>query len=232
MENNQLWFLEDIDVTEVFCPLKLPKAMEEHKKSTYKKGDYIYFNNDGIKKYIYFIDSGKVLIGKNNKDGKEMTKAILERGEVFGELSLIGESVGEGDFAQALENTTVCATDADEMKSLMRERSTLQMYFLKLIGNRLLKTEQRLESMIFKDSKTRVIDYIIEMLNQKGRRVGYEYVIRELPTHQQIANYTATSRQTVTTLLNDLRAKGLITFDRKRMLIRDLDQLKSELATV
>jgi CRP/FNR family transcriptional regulator, cyclic AMP receptor protein len=48
-------------------------------------------------------------------------------------------------------------------------------------------------------------------------------------THQEIANLTATSRQTVTTILNELRNHNILTFDRKRMLIRDMDRLKSEL---
>ena len=44
-------------------------------------------------------------------------------------------------------------------------------------------------------------------------------------THQDIANLTATSRQTVTTVLNDLKEKDLIYMERKRFLIRELDNL-------
>jgi len=47
-------------------------------------------------------------------------------------------------------------------------------------------------------------------------------------THQEIANLTATSRQTVTTVLNDLRNKNILTFNRSRLLIRDLDRLWGE----
>ncbi|MFN6090439.1 MAG: helix-turn-helix domain-containing protein [Cyclobacteriaceae bacterium] len=36
---------------------------------------------------------------------------------------------------------------------------------------------------------------------------------------------TGTSRQTVTTILNDLKEKNLINFDRKRILVRDLEKL-------
>ena len=47
-------------------------------------------------------------------------------------------------------------------------------------------------------------------------------------THQEIANLTATSRQTVTTILNELRNKNIITFNRRRLLIRDMDLLAQE----
>ena len=67
------------------------------------------------------------------------------------------------------------------------------------------------------------------MALRRGERVGYETVVRKFLTHQEIANLTATSRQTVTTVLNDLRNKGLIKFDRRRLLIRDKDKLSLEL---
>ena len=66
------------------------------------------------------------------------------------------------------------------------------------------------------------------MVERKGERVGYEHVVRKFITHQEIANLTATSRQTVTTVLNQLRSENIITFDRRRLLVRNLDALKSE----
>jgi len=45
-------------------------------------------------------------------------------------------------------------------------------------------------------------------------------------THKDIAALTGTSRQTVTTVLNELKDKNLINFDRRKILIRDLAQLK------
>ena len=66
-------------------------------------------------------------------------------------------------------------------------------------------------------------------MDKRGQRVGYEWVVRKFITHQEIANLTATSRQTVTTVLNELRSKNLLTFNRKRLLIRDRDKLSEEM---
>jgi len=68
------------------------------------------------------------------------------------------------------------------------------------------------------------------LVKKNGQRVGYEWVVRKFITHQEIANLTATSRQTVTTVLNELRADNLLTFNRKRLLVRDLDLLAGEIA--
>ena len=227
METNSLWFLENIDVTNIFCPQKLGAgAMAKHVQRKYKKGEYIYIPNEHADQ-IYLLSEGRVKIGAYGDGGKEITKAILTAGEVFGELSLIGEQKRR-DFAYAMEATTVCMISVTDMKSLMREHSGLQLFIMKIMGNRVLDMEQRLESLVFRDSRTRIIEYLENLAKRKGQRVGYETVVRQFLTHQEIANLTATSRQTVTTVLNELRTKNIITFNRKRLLVRDLDALAKE----
>ncbi len=229
METNSLWFLENIDVTNIFCPQKLGSgAMENHIQKTFKKGEFIYIPEEQAD-HIYLLSDGRVKIGAYGDGGKEITKAILNAGEVFGELSLIGAQ-RRRDFAYAMESTTVCVITVDEMKSLMREYSGLQLFMMKVMGNRVLEMEQRLESLVFRDSRTRIIEYLLNLSKKKGQRVGYEIVVRRFLTHQEIANLTATSRQTVTTVLNELRGKNIITFNRKRLLVRDVDALGKETA--
>ena len=63
------------------------------------------------------------------------------------------------------------------------------------------------------------------MAAEDSKMVGTETLIMNNLTHQDMAKLTATSRQTVTTVLNELREKNLIYFDRKRILIRNIDKL-------
>jgi CRP-like cAMP-binding protein len=168
-----------------------------------------------------------VKIGTYGDSGKEITKTILAKGEVFGELAIVGEHKRR-DFAYAMETTTVCILSIDEMKSLMKDHNGLTLFIMKILGSRVLEMEQRLESLVFKDSRSRIVEFLLDLVKKKGQRVGYEWVVRKFITHQEIANLTATSRQTVTTVLNELRTKNLLTFNRKRLLVRDLDQLTAE----
>jgi CRP/FNR family transcriptional regulator, cyclic AMP receptor protein len=223
------WHLENIDVTHLLCPLKLgnPEMMAKHLHKNYKKGDQVYVPDD-LSDRIFFISEGRIKISTMNDEGKEITKAILGRGEVFGELALLGEE-RRRDFAVALEETVACVLTVKELNSLMRERSELNLFFMRIFGSRQLAMERRLESLVFRDSRSRIVEFLINLVNTKGQRVGYEWVVRQFITHQEIANMTATSRQTVTTTLNDLRADKLLTFNRSRLLVRDLDKLRSEI---
>lgn len=224
--NSSLWFLENIDASKLFCPQKLG-ASSLHIQKTYKKGEYIYIPNEEANR-LFLISEGRVKIGAYGEGGKEITKAILTMGEVFGELSLIGEEKRR-DFAYAMELTTVCTMTVLEMKDLMKDHNGLQLFMMKIMGNRVLEMERRLESLVFRDSRTRIIEYLLNLAKRKGQRVGYEIVVRRFLTHQEIANLTATSRQTVTTVLNELRAKNIITFNRKRLLIREMETLAKEI---
>ena len=217
------WFLENLDMKGIFCPDKMMQESAHLPTSTVKKGDYIYLQDDSADK-IYFISEGRVKIDALADNGKEITKAILTDGEVFGELSLVGVEKRR-DYALAMEDTMICILSATQMKDLIRDYSPLNLFFMRLLGSRALEMEQRLESLVFKDSRTRIIDFLLELAKKKGKPVGYETLVRRFMTHQEIANLTATSRQTVTTILNELRSENILTFNRRRLLIRDLDRL-------
>lgn len=222
------WHLENIDVTHLLCPTKLGDEvlMAKHARPTFKKGEQVYVPQDQSDR-IFFINDGRIKISVMNEEGKEVTKAILGRGEVFGELAMMGETQRH-DFAIALENTSTCMVTLDELRGLMRERSELNLFFMRMFAARQLEMERRLESLVFRDSRSRIVEFLVNLARTKGQRVGYEWVVRQFITHQEIANLTATSRQTVTTTLNDLRFQKLLTFNRSRLLVRDLEKLAAE----
>ena len=223
-ESQSLWYLENIDVSRLFCPKKEQMGLRQllpHRH--YGRGELIYVPADDADR-IFFISKGRVKIGTRNAEGKEVTKSVLGPGELFGELCLVGEDERQ-DFAQTLEATEVCIMRRDDLLGLMRERGDLHLFFLQVIGSRVLKMERRLESLVFKDSRTRIIEFLVDLAERRGRQVGFEREVRRFLTHQEIANLTATSRQTVTTTLNELRNDNLISFNRQRLLVRDIDAL-------
>ncbi len=221
------WFLENIDLTNVFCPKKMGETVKHLEHKTFERNSYIYLPQADANK-VYFILEGRVKIGTYTQSDppQEVTKSIIGPGEVFGELAVAGQSK-QRDFAYAMERTTVCLMDASNMTSLVKDHMPINLFMMKLFAKKSLELEKRLESLMFKDSRTRILEFLSDLADSKGERVGYEWVVRKFYTHQDIANLTATSRQTVTTILNELKAKNIITYNRRRLLIRDLDKLKS-----
>ncbi|WP_421764393.1 Crp/Fnr family transcriptional regulator [Ekhidna sp.] len=219
-----LWYFEDTDLFEILCPKKTPYMEDKHTPGVYKKDEFIYFK-DQSSENIYMVSAGRVKIGTYGPDGKEIVKAILTSGEIFGELALAGEEKRQ-DFAQAMDNDTrVCSMTIEDLQNLMVDNKDLNLKILKIVGFRLRKTERKIESLVFKDARTRIVEFLKEMAEEKGQKVGFEVMIKNHLTHKDIASLTGTSRQTVTTVMNELREKNLLTFDRRRILIRDLENL-------
>ena len=218
-----LWYFESVNLYKILCPHKV-KAMEgRHQFLRFKRDGFIYFPEDQAH-HIYMIADGRVRIGRYLDDGQVVVKSILTSGEIFGELALAGEDK-RSDFAQAMEETTVCPLSLEELRNLMYDDRELSFRLLKLVGLRLMKLERKLELLVFKDARTRIIEFLKDAAAWKGRKVGFETMIPTRLTHKDIAALTGTSRQTVTTILNELKDQNLINFDRRKILIRDLEKL-------
>lgn len=219
-----VWYLESTDLYKILCPHKVKDMRFYHEFVTFKKGEAIY-QPGTPSTHIYLITEGRVKIGHYGDDNQEIITSILTKGEVFGELAVAGEVIRR-DFVIPVVDTTICIVTVDDLKNLMFENRELNLKILKLVGLRLMKLERKLELLLFKDARTRVIEFLKDAASWKGRKAGFETVIQTSLTHKDISLLTGTSRQTVTTILNELRDQNAIAFNRRNILIRDLQNLK------
>ncbi len=221
----KLWHLENFNLFKTLSAYEKILMSTKVKHNKMKKNEYIYFPDDPSSS-IFFLKKGRVKIGSYSDSGKEIIKAILNPGEVFGELSLIGQEK-RNDFAIALDNNLiVCSLGISDMEKMIEKNPLIGIKVTKLIGFRLQKIERRFESLVFKDARTRIVDFIIDLGREKGKEIGKEILVKHNLTHMDMANLTATSRQTVTTVLNELKDQNLIHLERNQFLIRDIDNLK------
>jgi len=176
--------------------------------------------------YFYILSEGSIKIGSHHEDGREVIKQVLHPRMVFGEFALISQHEVHRNFAMSLSSaTTYYRIRVDVFRQFMDKNPRLAMSVVALIGLKLRQTENQLESLIFKDARSRIIDFIIQNAQQSGRQVGLETLLKHSLTQQDIANFTGTSRQTVTAVLNDLRKTNKIYFTRSSILIRDIAAL-------
>jgi CRP-like cAMP-binding protein len=191
---------------------------------TLKKNRYIFKTKDQCK-FLFFLIDGTVKIGTTSNDGKEVIKSVIHPRAMFGEESIFNEELHE-DFAKVISNeVTVLRINMKAFREILESNIGLNVNIMMILGSKLKKTEQRLESLIFNDARTRIINFIKDNANNFGMKVGFEMLLKHSLTQQDIANYTGTSRQTVTSVLNDLRKTNQIYFKRKSILIRDMATL-------
>lgn len=217
--SDKIWYFDDVNLFNVMCPHKTGDFMNTGHFKEYKKGETIYFTDDPSST-LYLIASGKVRILNYSEAGDEVVKAILGRGEMFGELALLGEDK-RNEIAEAMdEGTMVCPVKIDEVHDLMKDNKEFSFKIYRWIGFRMRKMERRIDNLVFKDVRSRLMDFIKELSLEKGEKVGNTIEMEHFFTHKNIANLIGTSRQTVTTTLNELRDEGLIDFNRRKIIVK------------
>ena len=175
--------------------------------------------------HLYFLVEGTVKLCVCSDDGREMIKDIVTTPSIFGELCLGGEVHRPEDALVLSRQARYYRIHVDQFRDIMYNNSALCMQVLQYVGDRLIHTQSRLESMMLKDAKTRVHDFLRDLVQKQGRKVGFEMLIKHTYTQQDIANITGTSRQTVTIVFNELKRDNSIIFNRNTILVRNMQQL-------
>jgi len=190
------------------------------------KGDYIYFDSHYHNK-LYFVKGGNIKIGYYDDEGKEVVKEIIRQGETFGQITLERNNLN-GEFAMAYKgDVSLCAFNIEDFEKLLKQKPDVALRFTRQIGHQLRNVENRLVNVLNKDVKTRLINFLFQL----GKEVSVEenaenLIIPNLLTHEDMANLIGSSRQTVTTLLNELASQNLISFNRQQICILNLKEFK------
>lgn len=215
----KLWYLEQFDLLKALPKRELVKLAEIVVDKYYKKDDPIMFPFNS-QRTIYMLKKGAVKIGNYTDNGEENLKYILSAGHLFGEMALADGN--SNDFAVAAEDCIVCAMRLDDMEDMMMRNKAFNTAIYKLIGFRLRRIEGRLASIVFKDSTTRIVDFLHELAHDFGKYEENILVMKNFLTNKEIAKLTFTSRQTVSSVLNKLKRNGQIDYDDRQIRLIDL----------
>lgn len=217
-----LWFFDNVNLFNLLCPHKFKEYKQCHTFDLYKKSDYIYFAEDAANK-VFLIESGKVKIGYYTEEGEEVVNAILTKGELFGEKAILGEEK-RNEFAQSLDTkTSICPIPVNTLHDLMRDNKTFSLKIYKFLGLRFKKLERRLQLILFKDTKTRFLEFVKELCDEYGydcEKTG-DVIINHPYTQKDIASLIGTSRSNLNVLMNELKEDNIINFNRREIRILD-----------
>jgi len=196
------WFLEGFNLFKKLGMFNMMKICEILEMDNIEKGERIELNNEH-KKSVFFLKKGSVKIVNTTNNA---VKYIVKRGNIFGELALYNEDAATQEVAFALEDCVICYIESEQMETLMEKHKSLKNGVLKIYGLRIQKLERRLHDLLYKDSTTRIKEFILDYLQEFGERNETEQLVaKNLLSHKEIANLTNTSRQTVSNVLSTMR---------------------------
>ncbi|MCK5795341.1 MAG: Crp/Fnr family transcriptional regulator [Anaerolineales bacterium] len=225
-EKTKLWYLQNFNVLSGMSSSMMSELEKNTSMQSNAKKEIIYFPEEASNT-IYFLKMGKIKIYRLSEDGKTTTLHLLGPGEIFGESAILGQDTHD-NIAEVVEDAVVCAMDKRDFQDMMEKSPQLTMSINKFIGFRLRKIQAHVEDLVFKNAKQRITAFLHRYVETFGKKMVDGWMVRPFLTHQEIADLTATARQTVNQVLNELAEDDVIKFTRRFLQLKgDLDQLEA-----
>ncbi|MFN0213518.1 MAG: Crp/Fnr family transcriptional regulator [Saprospiraceae bacterium] len=223
-KNSKIDFLKKLPLFQTLSELELAKLADLAQFRLAPRYHFVFVPDEKAE-HLFFLVKGRVKTGTFSSEGREIIKELVSPENLFGELTLAGEQM-RSEFAQSLhDGAAYLAVKLVDFHKLMQDNPQLVFACMQLVSQRLQRVEERLANLVIKDARERIIEFLLETATREGRRVGFETLVKHHLTQQEIASLTGTSRQTVTSVFNELKRSNLIYFNRNSILIRDVDKL-------
>jgi len=227
-DDEKFWYLQQFNVLAV-----LSKADKEELKTlvtmlSYSRGERVNLS-ELLQQHVYFLKKGRIKMYKVSENGELNALEILGPGELFGRF-LPGtqeQRVEDNVEMRAVDDCLLCYTDEKTWNAYVASKPALAISVIQVAGDRIRKLESKISDLQFLDSSSRINRIIRDLAAAHGRKIGigFETEIPLALTHKDIGILSGTSRQTVTTHLRDLEKKNIISYNRERILVKDLNQL-------
>jgi CRP-like cAMP-binding protein len=213
-EELKYWYLRDHKLfrTLSFAQIKQLCIITGFKKT--KKGEIIYFSNSDVPR-IFLLKKGNIKIVSVDEEGNETIKDIIQKGDLFGELSLEND-IKSNEYAKALtDEILICSFLLSDFEDLILRNPNLALSYTKFIGLKMKRLKNSYSNLIFKDAKSRLFQFLKDWAEKEGFFDGNKVMIENYLTQNDIAQIICTSRQTATKLLGEMESNGMLIYNRK-----------------
>ena len=221
----KLWYIKHYnffgDVTEEVKDFVRPRTS----MVSYAPKDVLYIS--GQQEVVYMLKKGQIKISRIEKDGTEVLRELLKPGEIFGALPLLDDAPGNAtEYAQAATETVVCTLRKKHFEQLLDKHPKMNRHLSKWYGERMQRSEERVNNMIFKDVRSRIALFLVHHAESFGRESTKGICFEATLTHEEMGLLVGAARQTVTSVLNNFRQKDIIEFDRRSCCIKNKAALR------
>lgn len=187
-------------------------------KKNYTKDQIVLFEEE-TSAYMYFVYSGKVRVVKMNEEGREQIITMHKKNEFFGEMALLDGKTAPATVV-AHEDTVVGLLSKTNFERYLLAHEDIRIKIINLLCARLRDSWSMIKILSFDNAEYRVIAVLDRMRELYGVADKRGQIINVKLTHQQIANYAAVTRETVTRILNQFKNEEVIQIlDGKHILL-------------
>ncbi len=186
----------------------------------------IVFVKDDPGESMFIVEDGAVRIYVPGTQGADLTLAVMQPGEFFGDLSLL-DGRPRSASAEAARNTTLLTLEREDLTELVLSRPQAALAILTVIAARLRETDQMASDLAFLDVSGRLARRLLDLASTNGKDHEDGVLINATITQEELANMIGVTRESVNRNLGMFRRLGLIAREGRRIVVLDEDGLRS-----
>ena len=210
-------FLSSMDLFSGVQQELLEPIVNQSSVQSLQRGDMLFSEGDEASD-LYIVLEGRVAIANRSFDGRESVVALMESGDLFGEMPLFRPD-GRSADARVLENSSVVVIPYVPVKSLYQEHPEMLWKIVDMLAERLKVMDVALADSMFLDVTGRTAKRLLELA---GTDEEFELPV----TQEELAGMIGASRERVNKSLASFIKLGWLTQKGEKYVILDRKQLE------
>ncbi len=164
--------------------------------------------------------SGTVRISVPSPDGKEIVLAILQPGELLGEIALL-DGAARSASVEATETTLVLSLSRQEFFALLRAQPAVLEPLMRQLGTMVRRLTEQTSDHVFLDLAGRVAKALIRLADAPQA----DHAVVDL-SQTQLAELVGGSRQSVNQAIGGFAGRGMLHLEGRHIVLDDLGALR------
>ena len=179
---------------------------------------------------VFVLLAGRVKVTGTTRDGREVIIRFAGPGEVLGELSLLDRQP-RANSVEAIDQVEALALSAADFQALLESRPGFAIALLRSLARRFRGSDTMRIEFAASQTLGRVAARLVELVERYGEPGERGTIVIALPLSQEeLAGWTASSREAVAKALQALRELGVLVTERRRITVLDPAALRRHAA--
>jgi len=181
------------------------------------KKNHVILHEEDTNSFMYIIVHGKVKIYQIGNQGKEMILSVHGAGEFFGEMSLIDGKTDPATVA-AMEHSMIAIISRSDFYSLLHSQKKMLENLLEILCSRLRESWKKIQMLNFNDAAQRIKMLLLILSDDYGEKTQSGTTLKIKLIHQNVADMTGLTRETVTRVLDKWKKTGEIRITKDKFI--------------
>jgi CRP-like cAMP-binding protein len=158
---------------------------------------------------VFLIAEGRVRVSLFGESGRELTLSQLQRGDFFGEMSLLDGRPRSANVV-AIDDTTLLVLSREAFLEHLKTRPETALNLLAELSRRLRRADETIANLALHDVHRRLVRTLERLAREDGEELPEGLVLRRRPTQQDLANMIGSCRETISRAFTSMQKRGLM----------------------